>query len=89
VLVLVELPYELLIALKSACTIGILNSPIIYDLAFIMFNFNVFMLIGRHVKNNACTVEIKIKWIKRKQMTHENTYHDDNTKKGGRPWENR
>jgi hypothetical protein len=23
-------------------------------------------------------VEIKIKWIKRKQMTHENTYHDDN-----------
>ena len=32
---------------------------------------------GRHVKNNACTVEIKIKWIKRKQMTHENTYRDD------------
>jgi hypothetical protein len=24
------------------------------------------------------TVEIKIKWIKRKQMTHENTYRDDN-----------
>jgi hypothetical protein len=24
-------------------------------------------------------VEIKIKWIKRKQMTHENTYRDDNT----------
>jgi hypothetical protein len=23
-------------------------------------------------------VEIKIKWIKRKQMTHENTYRDDN-----------
>jgi hypothetical protein len=22
-------------------------------------------------------VEIKIKWIKRKQMTHENTYRDD------------
>ena len=32
---------------------------------------------GRHVKNNACAVEIKIKWIKRKQMTHENTYRDD------------
>ena len=32
----------------------------------------------RHVKNNACAVEIKIKWIKRKQMTHENTYRDDN-----------
>ena len=32
---------------------------------------------GRHVKNNACTVEIKIKWKKRKQMTHENTYRDD------------
>jgi hypothetical protein len=25
-------------------------------------------------------VEIKIKWIKRKQMTHENTYRDDNLK---------
>ena len=24
------------------------------------------------------TVEIKIKWIKRKQMTHENTYRDGN-----------
>ena len=24
-------------------------------------------------------MEIKIKWIKRKQMTHENTYRDDNT----------
>jgi hypothetical protein len=23
-------------------------------------------------------VQIKIKWIKRKQMTHENTYRDDN-----------
>ena len=23
-------------------------------------------------------MEIKIKWIKRKQMTHENTYRDDN-----------
>jgi hypothetical protein len=32
---------------------------------------------GKHVKNNACAVEIKIKWIKRKQMTHENTYRDD------------
>ena len=31
---------------------------------------------GRHVKNNACTVEIKIKWIKRKQTTHENTCGD-------------
>jgi hypothetical protein len=29
------------------------------------------------VKSNACAVEIKIKWIKRKQMTHENTYRDD------------
>ena len=29
-------------------------------------------------------MEIKIKWIKRKQMTHENTYRDDkkNTKRG-------
>jgi hypothetical protein len=35
---------------------------------------------GRHVKNNACAVEIKIKWIKRKQMTHENTYRDDTKK---------
>ena len=33
---------------------------------------------GRHVKNNACAVEIKINWIKRKQMTQENTYRDDN-----------
>jgi hypothetical protein len=24
-------------------------------------------------------VEIKIKWIPRKQMTHENTYRDDNS----------
>jgi hypothetical protein len=24
-----------------------------------------------------CAVEIKIKWIKRKQMTHENTYRHD------------
>ena len=29
---------------------------------------------GRHVKNNACTVEIKIKWMIRKHMTYENTY---------------
>jgi hypothetical protein len=27
---------------------------------------------GRHVKNNACTVEIKIKWMIRKHMTYEN-----------------
>jgi hypothetical protein len=27
-------------------------------------------------------VEIKIKWIKRKQMTHENTYLDDITSLG-------
>ena len=33
---------------------------------------------GRHVKNNACTVEIKIKWMIRKHMTYENTYRDDN-----------
>jgi hypothetical protein len=33
---------------------------------------------GRQVKNNACAVEIKIKWIPRKQMTHENTYRADN-----------
>jgi hypothetical protein len=32
---------------------------------------------GRHVKNNTCTVEIKIKWMIRKHMTYENTYHDD------------
>ena len=32
---------------------------------------------GRHDKNKAFAVEIKIKWIKRKQMTHENTYRDD------------
>jgi hypothetical protein len=30
-----------------------------------------------HVKNNACAVEIKIKWMIRKDMTHENTYRDD------------
>ena len=53
-------------------------------------NFNIFLQMsrcspvyvpeietGRHVKNNACAVEIKIKWIKRKQMTYENTYRDD------------
>ena len=34
---------------------------------------------GRHVKNNACTVEIKIKWTIRKHMTYENTYREDNT----------
>ena len=28
---------------------------------------------GRHVKNNACSVEIKIKWMIRKHMTYENT----------------
>jgi hypothetical protein len=33
--------------------------------------------IGRHVKNNACAVEIKIKWMIRKHMTYENTYRDD------------
>jgi hypothetical protein len=32
---------------------------------------------GGHVKNNACTVEIKIKWMIRKDMTYENTYRDD------------
>ena len=32
---------------------------------------------GRHVKNNACTVEIKIKWMIRKHMTYENIYRDD------------
>ena len=32
---------------------------------------------GRHVKNNACTVEIKITWMMRKQMTYENIYRDD------------
>jgi hypothetical protein len=32
---------------------------------------------GRHVKINACTVEIKIKWMIRKHMTYENTYRDD------------
>jgi hypothetical protein len=34
---------------------------------------------GRHVKNNVCAVEIKIKWMIRKHMTYENTYHDDRT----------
>jgi hypothetical protein len=33
---------------------------------------------GRHIKNNACAVEIKIKWTIRKHMTYENTYRDDN-----------
>ena len=28
---------------------------------------------GRHIKNNACTVEIKIKWMIRKHITYENT----------------
>ena len=28
----------------------------------------------------ALHVQIKIKWIKRKQMTHENTYRDDSCK---------
>ena len=32
---------------------------------------------GRHVKNNACTVEIKIKWMIRKHITYENTYLDN------------
>ena len=32
---------------------------------------------GRHVKNNACTVEIKIKWMIRKHMTYENIYRDE------------
>jgi hypothetical protein len=32
--------------------------------------------IRRHVKN-ACTAEIKIKWMIRKHMTYENTYRDD------------
>jgi hypothetical protein len=30
-----------------------------------------------YVKNNACTVEIKIKWIKRKQMTPLNITQTD------------
>ena len=30
-----------------------------------------------HVKNNACAVEIKIKWMIRKHTTYENTYRDD------------
>jgi hypothetical protein len=30
-----------------------------------------------HVKNNACAVEIKIKWMIRKHMTYENTYLDE------------
>jgi len=32
---------------------------------------------GRHVKNNTCAVEIKIKWMIRKHMTYENIYRDD------------
>jgi hypothetical protein len=35
---------------------------------------------GRHVKNNVCTVEIKIKWMIRQHMTYENTYRDDTKK---------
>jgi hypothetical protein len=35
---------------------------------------------GRHVKNNACAVEIKIKWMIRKHMTYKNTYRDDKHK---------
>ena len=35
---------------------------------------------GKHVKNNACAVEIKIKLMIRKHMTYENTYRDDNNK---------
>ena len=31
----------------------------------------------RHVKNNACAVEIKIKLMIQKHMTYENTYRDD------------
>ena len=31
---------------------------------------------GRHVKNNACTVEIKIKWMIRKHMTYKNMFWD-------------
>ena len=31
----------------------------------------------RHVKNNTCGMEIKIKWMIRKQMTYENIYRDD------------
>ena len=27
-------------------------------------------------------MEIKVKWMKRKQMTHENTYRDDKQKNG-------
>ena len=41
--------------------------------AFVLFIIET----RRHVKNNVCAVEIKIKWIPRKQMTHENTYRDD------------
>jgi hypothetical protein len=32
----------------------------------------------RHVKNNACAVEIKIKWMMQKHMTYENTYREEN-----------
>jgi hypothetical protein len=32
---------------------------------------------GKHVKNKACAVKIKIKWMIRKHMTYENTYRDD------------
>jgi hypothetical protein len=35
---------------------------------------------GRHVKNNGCTVEIKLKWMIRKHMTYESTYRDDKSK---------
>ena len=31
----------------------------------------------RHVKNNACAVEIKIKWMMQKHMIYKNTYRVD------------
>jgi hypothetical protein len=33
--------------------------------------------IGRHVKNNGCSVEIKIKWMIRKHMTYKSIYRND------------
>ena len=44
----------------------------------IVFTFDVFFSAETTMQCKVtCTVEIKIKWIKRKQMIYENTYRDD------------
>jgi hypothetical protein len=61
---------------SSVCDTGVYRFP-----NFHIFKHVPYIETGRHVKNNACAVEIKIKWIKRKQMTHENTYREDTSLK--------